>query len=199
MIRMLYSADVTARFDHVSCSMHAGIQCLNKFLGSEVVEERAAYIGRIIRREKQQILFPDITFTCSGTVHGWVIVMEDRGRDRKRNMYPEVQLWRKQGEQSSYTKVHGYSGLPLSTTNANVYRYSVWFGFQAGDVLGVHQPDGKKSRYNLLFQERGGPTNYQIENENNPLQQFDPESTDVRSNQSDYPLVGLDTSKSNTL
>ena len=171
------------------------MQCLNGFLGNEAVGERAAYIGRNVRRERQQALFPDITFTCSGTLHGWFMVLEDRGQARGRNKYPEMQLWRRLGATSSYTKIHSMSGPPLDTTYSNVYKYSgLSIEFQRGDVLGVHQSSDKKSRYAILFQERGGHVYYDIRDDN-PQGQFSPDDSDVRSNQSDYPLVGLDSSK----
>ena len=96
-----------------------------------------------------------------------------------------------------YTKVHGMTGYPDPTSNENVYGYTMWGSvhFQAGDVLGVHQPEGRKSRFNLLFQEGGGPTNYWQIRENEPLDSFAINGNDVRSDQNDFPLVGVETSE----
>lgn len=62
---------------------------------------------------------------------------------------------------------------------------------QAGDMLGMFQPDGKKSKYTLIFQEGGGPTNYRM-NAMGSLTTFNVDSNSVNT---DYPLVGVETSK----
>ncbi len=126
-----------------------------------------------------------------------MFVGEDRGNGRDRTEYPELQIWRPTNIQATrYTKIHGITGSPSSTIYPNVYEYNVFTSVQflAGDVLGVHQPEGKKSRYNLLFQRRGGPANYYDERENDPLDSFDLGDEDVEDDENDFPLVRVETS-----
>lgn len=122
---------------------------------------------------------------------------ESRGGGRDRNRYPELQIWRPENSRETrYSKIHGMTGAPSSTRYPNVYEYNVFTSvqFQAGDVLGVHQPDDRKSKYDILFQQRGGPRNYYDEREDDSLDSFDLEDDDVEDDESDFPLVGAVTS-----
>ncbi len=163
------------------------------------LQQKAALIGSTRRREEIQLLFPSIQFTCSGTLTGWMFVGENRGGGRDRDEYPELQIWRPNSLlRTRYSKIHGISGAPISTRHPNVYEYNVFTSVQvrAGDVLGVHQPEGRRSKYNVLFQQRGGPTNYYEDREDDPLNSFDLTDDDVESDENDVPLVGVETSTS---
>ena len=137
------------------------------------------------------MIFPAINFTCTTTVSGWDFVAENRA-GRMRKLYPELQIWRATSTQQ-YSRLHRTSTHQWDTTeHSNVFRYS---GFsvqvQAGDILGVFQPDGKKSKYTLIFQEGGGPTSYRT-NTMGSLTTFNVDSNSINT---DYPLVGVETSK----
>ena len=170
------------------------MQCINGFIEIDTLVEKAALVGKLVRWEKKQMIFPAINFTCTTTVSGWNFVAESRaGRGRK--LYPEVQIWRTTSAQQ-YSRIHRTSTQWFHTTeHSNVFRYS---GFsvqvQAGDILGVFQPDGKKSKYSLTFQEGGGPTNYRM-NTMVSLTTFNVDSSDVNTDQNGYPLVGVEISK----
>lgn len=190
----VYEVVWAVTFLNVSSAHDAGIQCLNGFADLDTLTEKAAFIGKIKRRERQQRIIPDVKFTCSGTLQGWMFVAENKEGDE----YPELQIWRPMNAQSTrYTKIHGTSEAPVSTQHSNVYQHSgISVHFREGDVLGVFQPEGRRSRYSLSYQESGGPVNYRLDMQNSPLRTFEITGNGVKMDQS-YPIVGLQTSKLN--
>ena len=146
-----------------------------------------------MRREKQQRLFPAINFSCSAAVSGWIFVAEDK-EGRGRNLYPEIQIWRTANTQQ-YSLHHTSSQQPTVTESSNVFRYpGISVQVQPGDILGVYQPEGKKSRYTLTYQEHGGPINYRMDTKDAPTT-FSIDGNGVHTDQNDYPLVGVEISK----
>ena len=135
------------------------------------------------RRDRQQRLFQNITFTCNGSITKWIVGA--RGSISQ----PELQIWRNTGG-NSYTKA-GFSLLPFSTLVSNVAEYtlSTPLEFQEGDILGVYQPRQQDSTLVVYYQERDGPANYREGNS--------PQSTVTLNNpgnQYDYPLVSVEIS-----
>lgn len=168
-------------------------QCLNGFAGIDTLINKAASVGKLVRREKQQRIFPGINFSCSATVSGWIFVAESRA-GRGRNLYPELQIW-STANTRQYSVLHTTSQQPRTTESVNVFRYSgISAQVNPGDVLGVYQPEGKKSRYTLTYQEHGGPTNYRMDAKDPPAT-FSSDGTGVHTDQNDYPLVGVEISK----
>ena len=110
--------------------------------------------------EREQRLFPDITFTCNGSITKWIVGAGDIDRGERYNS--EVQVWRK-GERNEYDKI-GSSLLIVneSTTHLNVHEYipNPPLEFQEGDILGVFQPDNGDNLLQLYYQENTGPLNY---------------------------------------
>ena len=107
-----------------------------------------------------QGLFPEVNFTCSGTIQSWIF-----GAFELRNglLLPELQIWRPNGGNGSYTKVES-----ISTTNSTritlveegqtgLYQYplSSPMHFQAGDILGYYQPATINSQWVLYFEQEG--------------------------------------------
>ena len=153
---------------------------------------QARLIGGFESMDEEQRIFPEIRFTCQTFISSLSFVAEDLGRGGMRNKNPELQIWRPQG--NSYTKIHSTSGSPLLTFHSNVFTYSnIFWAVQANDVLGVYQPEVRKSRYLFLLQERGGPINYQLTDERDAPDSV--ELNDVSSDESDYPLLSIQLSK----
>ena len=143
-------------------------------------------INDVKRRDNQQRLFPDITFTCNGSITKWIV---GGTTDNRESLEPELQIWRNTGG-TNYTKV-GFSLLPFSTLVSNVAEYtlSTPLEFQEGDILGVYQPKEGDSALVVYYQERDGPLNY--EEGSNPLSSV----TLIDSRfKYDYPLVTVEIS-----
>ena len=133
-------------------------------------------------RELQQHLFPDITFTCNGSITKWIVGAEADNGDA----LPELQIWRNTGG-SNYTKAHfSYlsSGTPDSK-NIVEYTLSTPLEFHEGDILGVYQPSRLDSALVVYYQERDGPANFQND-------MLDSVTTAIPHNQYDYPLVTVE-------
>ena len=107
-------------------------------------------------RDQQQRVFPDISFTCKGSITKWIV---GAGTGSGSSPSSEIQIWRKSGA-DSYTKVASTQLTAQSpTSNPNVYEYvpSSPLGFQEGDILGVYQRED--STVVPYYQESTGPQN----------------------------------------
>ena len=109
--------------------------------------------GYVISGENYQGIFPEVGFTCSGSIEGWVFVAEWVGwNDRE---FTELQIWRPTGN-GVYTKV-GNTTIITDRIYSGFYEYplSSPLDFQAGDVFGYYQPHSTRSQLRLRF-ENGG-------------------------------------------
>ena len=106
-----------------------------------------------------QGLFPEVNFTCSGTIQSWIF-----GALELRNgpLLPELQIWRPDGGDGSYTKVESISTNSTRITlveegQTSLYQYplSSPLNFQAGDILGYYQPATINSQWLLYFEQEG--------------------------------------------
>ena len=97
-----------------------------------------------------QGIFPEVDFTCNGSLQGWVLGARWEGHEE----YIELQIWRPSGD-GVYTKV-GYTTIIVNGP-AKLYEYplSTPLAFQAGDVLGYYQPEGSRSQLRLQFEHMG--------------------------------------------
>ena len=109
--------------------------------------------GSLIRGENYQGIFPEVGFTCSGSIEGWVFGAQwVGGNDRE---FTELQIWRPTGN-GAYTKV-GNTTIITDRINSEFYEYplSSPLDFQAGDVLGYYQPHSSQSQLRLRFEDGG--------------------------------------------
>ena len=109
--------------------------------------------GYVISGENYQGIFPEVGFTCSGSIEGWVFVAEWVGwNDRE---FTELQIWRPTGN-GVYTKV-GNTTINTTRSNSALYEYPVSppLAFQAGDVLGYYQPEASRSQLRVRFEKEG--------------------------------------------
>ena len=160
----------------------------NSFLTPEQLRQRTldVNINRVITRDQQQRVFPDITFTCSGSISKWIVGAGTGGGSSPPS---ELQIWRRAGQ--DYTKVGSTQLTAQSpTSDPNVYEYilSSPLGFQEGDILGVYQRDG--SSIVPYYQESTGPENLR----QNGLVSAAPNSLTVPplAEEYDYPLVTVE-------
>ena len=135
------------------------------------------------RRDNQQRLFPDITFTCNGFITKWIVGAK-RGRG---TLLPELQVWRNNGE-GSFIKTK-FSPLPSNATDNNIVEYipNPPLEFQEGDILGVYQPPHQHSALVVYYQDHDGPVNYAYEGYDSTV------TLDAADHHYDYPLVTVET------
>ena len=144
-------------------------------------------INGIRRRDNQQLLFPDINFTCNGSIIKLIAGVEIGNN----NMPPRavMQIWRRDfAGANTYTIVN--STLIRSTTspNNNVVEHSLEspIEFQKGDILGMYQPRRSDTSLVFSYQERDGPENYKVNSASSRVTLGSPD------NQYDYPLVTVE-------
>ena len=143
-------------------------------------------INRVVTRNKQQRVFPDIRFTGSGSITKWIVGARAAGGSAGPS---ELQIWRRSGQM--YTKVGSTQLTTQSpTSDPNVYEYipSPPLEFQEGDFLGLYQDVG--SIVVPYYQENTGPVNRRHSNlVSNPLNSLmDP----PLAAEYDYPLVTVE-------
>ena len=165
------------------------------FPSESLVQSKALLLRSIRDRERTQRIFPDIRFSCSGSVTKWILVLGAGGGSME---YPQLQIWREEEGSGSYQRV-GYTDInsPSSsiTDTYSVVEYSVTtpLSFQEGDILGAHQPRRSDSDVVMQFKDRGLLVSYRHDGEDNPLETFVVDGAET--DQTDYPLVGVETSK----
>ena len=178
-----------------SCYLHypTGPSCTSGFLSLPDLRRRTldVNINRVIRKGQQLSLFPDINFTCNGSITKWIVGAKLRrsGDDR-----PELQIWRRDiGGWNSYNKINFSLLTPNETSDSNVHEYYpvTPLEFLEGDILGVYTPNSNNTRLVVYYQENTGPENYRRTNIIPPA----PSTFTLRSVfKHDYPLVTVEIS-----
>ena len=99
-----------------------------------------------------QGIYPEVGFTCSGSIQSWVFGGQWVGQNR----FTELQIWRPTGDDGVYTKV-GYTTIMTEESDSELYEYplSSPLDFQAGDVFGYYQPNPPQSQWSVLFEVDG--------------------------------------------
>ena len=173
--------------------------CASGFLSPPDLRQKTleVNINSVSERERQQRLFPDIHFTCNGSITKWIVGAEMKGRGDDQ---PELQIWRRDRVGgNNYTKTNFSLLTPNETSDPNVHEYYpvIPLEFQEGDILGVYTPDGGDSELALYYQENTGPENHLQSNINPPA----PFTFNLAkaSNQNDYPLVTVEISTTTAL
>ena len=151
-------------------------------------------INGITVRDRQQRVFPDISFTCNGSTTKWIVGAGTGGGSSPSS---EIQIWRRSGA-DSYTKVASTQLTAQSpSSNPNVYEYvhSSPLGFQEGDILGVYQRED--SSVVPYYQESTGPQNLRqsgiVSLAANNLAAL------LQSDEYDYPLVTVEIGKNSVV
>ena len=101
----------------------------------------------------KQALFTDLSFNCSGLLTHWIFTAA--GVKNKGNLQaPELHVWRNTSS-NRYVLVHSTLVYPTSYTGTNqLYNMSLLSNpllVQAGDVLGIFQPEKKKSLFSISY------------------------------------------------
>ena len=144
-------------------------------------------INRLNRRNNQQRIFPDIHFTCNGSITKLIAGVEIG--DTTKPPRTEIQVWRK-----NYTGANTYTKVSFVLLNRtipivkNVLEYSLDcpVEFQNGDILGVYQPLRSETQLVISYQIRDGPVNYEVDSTLSAV------TLDTPDKQYDYPLVTVE-------
>ena len=105
------------------------------------------------KRNRAQRIIPNLNFSCDGAIKKWIVRAE---WNNSGTAFPDLQLWRLNS--GVYTKV-GNTTLYASSKNSNsVYELEVRpsLPFQRGDILGIFQPIGRRSRLRIQYVNRNG-------------------------------------------
>ena len=141
-------------------------------------------------RPGSQFLYPEMIFSCNGSVTKWIFGAEDRGDQH----YPELQIWR-QLSRNSYTKIGSSSVNAGTMIDTNLYEFipQTPLEFKERDIFGIFIPMGLASRRLVLNEQKGsGPINKQIESLTSPPSTL--HSSSFSSANNDFPLVTVEIS-----
>ena len=105
-------------------------------------------LGTVAFAINYQGIFPEVGFTCNGSIQSWVFGAQWEGNE---DQYIELQIWRPTGN-GVYTKV-GYTTIMTNRDDSEIYEYRLPtpLAFQAGDVVGYYQPEPSQSQLSLLL------------------------------------------------
>lgn len=148
----------------------------------------------IVAREREQRLYPNITFGCTGTINRWIFAAEDNGGG---SVYPEAQVWDRIWSTELFSKESGTSLRLTRTDSLNVYEYvpPSPIPFRPGDVLGLHQALDDESAFTVYSQTDSGGVNLRNRDEEEPLNTVNGYDSDYQTSQHDLPLIAVEISK----
>ena len=141
-------------------------------------------------RPGSQFLYPEMIFSCNGSVTKWIFGAVDRGDQ----YHPELQIWR-QLSPNSYTKIGSSSVNARTMIGNNLYEFipQTPLEFKEGDIFGTFIPLGVTNRGLVLNEQRGsGPINIRIEGLTSPPSTL--HSSSLSSAYNDFPLVTVEIS-----
>ena len=143
-------------------------------------------------REKQQSLFVNQKFNCTGTLTQWIFAAKWENNDN-RDRYPQLEVWRAQGAGSSiYNRIHSTTVSASSQSNNRIYFLTLEnpLAVMSGDVLSVYQPEKKKSKMVVYFYEKDleSAQYYYKDKLRESLSQIDTDDEDIKSRR-EFPLV----------
>ena len=157
-------------------------------VNATIVHQRGLTIANARTRFRQQYIYPNLNFSCNGTIIKWIYGAEVSSGTAQ----SELQIWRQTGP-DTYTKI-GFSSVTANVTaSPNVHEYypNTTLQFQQGDVLGVYYPDPG----DIYAQRESGPLNYRINSNIDPPTPSALTISDLRGDPNDFPLVSVVISK----
>ena len=131
-----------------------GDDCTSGFMSVDRFDDLLGNEGTVVAaRESTQGIFPQVNFTCSGSILSWVFGAQWEGNT---DSFTELQIWRPGSEDGSYTKVANTT-IVTEEIRSKFYQYQLFspLAFQAGDVLGYYQPATSSSQLRVLLEKEG--------------------------------------------
>ena len=152
------------------------------------------------------IFYPDLMFSCSGNITKITFIGERRHPAKNVTQYLRFSTWSTKANNTNFklekikTKTLNFdlsNSITLINGSGNLSLYQVKldkeFMFGDGDVLGVRQSDGNRSKVALLHQIGGGHS-YQIELESKVFHMKTFVTSVLRKSES-LPLIAIETGK----
>ena len=138
----------------------------------------------------RQYLYPQIAFSCNGTVTKWIYGANYRSSN---TATPQLQIWRETS--NGYTLIENSTVDATAGNASNLYEFipQTPLKFQEGDIFGVYIPQNSISKLRLFEQRLSGPNNFRQTNVNAPLSTLD--LTLGLDSDNDFPLVTVEISK----
>ena len=142
--------------------------CANGFPDLKLIAARASETTNGAKYMSGLVLLN--LFTCNGTLTGLVLGVDVRTEIAKRNLYPEVSLWRLNDSVGESDELDDYEIVPgsertvritpanFSTSGVFEYLLDLPLAFQAYDILAWKQPDPKQSVVRLFDTQRELPS-----------------------------------------
>ena len=163
--------------------------CVNSSVNATVIQQNALLIHESRNRDESQYIYPEMRFTCNGTITKWIYGGEQQPSG---TMLPELQIWRQLGT-DNYNKIGSSLVTANTSIGTNLYEFipQTPLEFQEGDIFGIHTTDRSESQLNLYQQRESGPINLQ-ERANFPSSTI---TTELRKDRNDFPLVTVEISK----
>ena len=184
-------------YDDNSIGQETSVPPVSGFIGLNSLRRKAVLIYSDLESLSQLKVLPSMHFSCSGTISRWTFVALRRNGGG-RNQYPRFQLWRPNGpdryerEYESSTDSSRFLTADNSGLTIAECVPPAPIPFQAGDVLGVYQPDSDDRRLSVIHvsvPSGFGRVNYVGGTD---VVEF---STGELSAFNDFPLVVVNTSK----
>ena len=164
--------------------------CVNSSVNATLIKKNALLILKSRVRLKRQYIYPEMRFTCNGTITKWIY----GGVQSSGTMLPELQIWRQLGT-DNYNKIGSSLVTADTSIGTNLYEFipQTPLEFQVGDIFGAHTPYRSESQPILYQQRESGPLNLQDPDNDgeDPLSTI----TEVQENGNDFPLVTVEISK----
>ena len=151
------------------------------------------------KRNRAQHIIPSLNFSCHGVIKKWIVRAE---WNNSGTAFPDLQLWRLNSSGNGvYTKVGNTTLCASSKNSSSLYELEVRpsLPFQRGDILGIFQPVGRRSRLRIQYVNRSGnPLNFVSRLTGNvtepPLDTFATTSPNL-TRQAGLPLVTVEICK----
>ena len=109
-----------------------------------------------------QMIFPNITFSCSGHVTKWILAAK---WNNNKPQFPDLQIWKPTGD-GIYEKRGSTTIMWMEQKEDDeVYEFQVHppLLFMAGDILGLFQPNPGQSRLEVRYDDDISPEFYAID------------------------------------
>ena len=166
--------------------------CVSSSVNATLIQQNALLIHESKKRQTRQYIYPEMRFTCNGTITKWIYGGVQQPSE---TMLPELQIWRQLGT-DNYNKIGSSLVTADTSIGTNLYEFipQTPLEFQERDVFGTHYPEKSQSQLILYQQKESGPINLRDpDNEVNPLSTITEKLKTEKGN--DFPLVTVEISK----
>ena len=154
-----------------------------------IVKRALRVIKSISLGYEKQYLYPEMAFSCNGTITKWIYGAKVTNPISHVTMLPELQIWRKIGY-SNYMKIGSSTVNGNKKIGTKLYMFIPQppLQFQEGDIFGIYVPNKQNTTLRLYTQEQNGPLNLVLHS-HYPLVKVNGMDSLVTSTMKNFPLV----------